>query len=95
VREIERQSEQVEAMLQRACTCLDSRLARAGDDISHTRARLLALSPAATLKRGYAIVQNADLSVVRSASEVTAGEDLTLRFAEDHVTVRAVTTIPE
>jgi exodeoxyribonuclease VII large subunit len=95
VREIERQSERVEAMLQRARTCLDSRLARAGDDIAHTRARLLALSPAATLKRGYAIVQSADSSVVRSASEVTAGEDLTVRFAEDHVIVRAIADAQE
>jgi exodeoxyribonuclease VII large subunit len=90
VREIERQSEQVEVMLQRARACLDGRLARAGDDIAHTRARLLALSPAATLTRGYAIVQEADGSVVRSAAEVTAGADLTVRFAEDHLTVRAI-----
>ncbi len=89
VREIERQSEQVEAMARRARTCLDGRLARAGDDIGHTRARMAALSPAATLKRGYAIVSNAGSSVVRSASEVTAGEDLTVRFAEDHLIVRA------
>jgi exodeoxyribonuclease VII large subunit len=89
VREIERQSELVEALAQRARACLDSRLARAGDDITHTRARLLALSPAATLKRGYAIVQDGDGSVVRSASEVAAGEDLMVRFAEDHLTVRA------
>ncbi|HTU75451.1 MAG TPA: exodeoxyribonuclease VII large subunit [Trebonia sp.] len=95
VREIERQSERVEIMLQRARACLDGRLARAGDDIAHTRARLLALSPAATLKRGYAIVQGPDGSVVRSASEVTAGADLTVRFAEDHLAVRAVAASQE
>jgi exodeoxyribonuclease VII large subunit len=95
VREIERQSEQVEAMLQRARSCLHARLARAGDDITHTRARMASLSPAATLKRGYAIVQNAESSVVRSASEITAGEDLTVRFAEDHLTVRAIAAIGE
>jgi exodeoxyribonuclease VII large subunit len=53
------------------------------------------LSPAATLKRGYAIVQDGEGSVVRSASEVTAGEDLTLRFAEDHLTVRATADTQE
>jgi exodeoxyribonuclease VII large subunit len=95
VREIERQSEQVEGMLQRARSCLDSRLARAGDDITHTRARLLALSPAATLKRGYAIVQKADGAVVRAAAEVAEGEDLMVRFAEDHITVRAMTAAQE
>ena len=36
----------------------------------HTRGRLLALSPAATLRRGYAIVQRADGTVVRAAAQV-------------------------
>lgn len=87
VREIDRQSEQVEATLRRARTSLDGRLARAADDITHTRARLLALSPAATLKRGYAIVQHADATVARSAAELAAGEELTVRFAEDSAKV--------
>ena len=86
-REIERQAEQVEMMRQRARACLDARLGRAADDIAHTRARLLALSPATTLKRGYAIVQKPDSSVVRSAAEVRAGDRLTLRFAEDSMGV--------
>jgi exodeoxyribonuclease VII large subunit len=89
VREIERQSEQVDALLRRACTSLDASLTRAADDVSHTRARLLALSPAATLKRGYAIVQRDGGDVIRSASEVADAEELTVRFAEDHLRVRA------
>jgi exodeoxyribonuclease VII large subunit len=68
---------------------LTGSLARAGDDVAHTRARLLALSPASTLGRGYAIVQHRDDGVVRSAAEVKAGEMLTVRFAEDQITVRA------
>jgi exodeoxyribonuclease VII large subunit len=83
VREIDRQVEQVDMMRQRARACLDARLGRAADDITHTRARLLALSPATTLKRGYAIVQKPDGSVVRAAADVRAGDRLTLRFAED------------
>src|SRR5438034_7715290 len=39
VREIERQAEQVDALTQRARQCVASRLARAEDDIGHTRAR--------------------------------------------------------
>jgi exodeoxyribonuclease VII large subunit len=89
VREIERQSEQVDALVRRARQCLDGSLARAGDDIAHTRARLLALSPAATLRRGYAIVQHANSAVVRTASEVGPGERLTVRFAEDQLTVQS------
>ena len=61
-------------------------LARATDDVAHTRARLLALSPAATLRRGYAIVQRPDGAVVRAAAGIPPGERLTLRFAEDQLT---------
>ncbi len=57
VREVERHQEQVSALARRARMCLDGALTRAGDDLAHTQARLLALSPASTLRRGYAIVQ--------------------------------------
>ncbi|HEY5396270.1 MAG TPA: exodeoxyribonuclease VII large subunit, partial [Trebonia sp.] len=63
-----------------------SGLARAGDDVAHTRARLLALSPAATLARGYAVAQDAQGAVIRSAKEVSPGDRLTIRFAEDQLT---------
>jgi exodeoxyribonuclease VII large subunit len=74
-------------LAERARRCLSARLDRAADDIAHTRARLVALSPAATLHRGYAIVQRPDASVVRAAAGIADGEPLTLRFAEDQLTV--------
>jgi exodeoxyribonuclease VII large subunit len=89
VREIERQAEQVDALAQRARQVLDVTLNRAADDTAHMKARLLALSPAATLRRGYVIAQNADGGVVRSAAEVSPGEELLLRFAEDELIVTA------
>jgi len=89
VREIERQAELVTALTQRARRCLSAALDRASDDVSHTRARLLALSPAATLRRGYAIVQHGDSSVVRSAAEVARREKLIVRFADDQLKVTA------
>jgi exodeoxyribonuclease VII large subunit len=89
VREIERQAEQVDALAQRARQFLDATLNRAADDIGHMQARLLALSPAATLRRGYVIAQNADGGVVRAAAEVAPGEELLLRFAEDELIVTA------
>jgi exodeoxyribonuclease VII large subunit len=89
VREVERQAERVDALLQRARMSLDAGLARGADDIAHTRARLLALSPASTLRRGYAIVQHVNDGVVRSAADVEPGETLTVRFAADQLTVHA------
>jgi exodeoxyribonuclease VII large subunit len=89
VREVERQAERVDALLQRARMSLDTSLVRGRDDVAHTRARLLALSPASTLRRGYAIVQHSNDGVVRSAAEVHPSELLTVRFATDQLTVRA------
>ena len=87
--EIGRRQEQVNALAERARRCAATELARATGDMGHLRARLLALSPAATLRRGYAIVQRHDGGVVRRASDVTAGERLTVRLADDQLTVTA------
>jgi exodeoxyribonuclease VII large subunit len=89
LREIDRRQEQVTALAERARRCLRSLLDRAADDVSHTRGRLLALSPAATMRRGYAIVLRDPATVVRSAAEVAAGEELTIRFTEDQLSVTA------
>ncbi|MBO0774558.1 MAG: exodeoxyribonuclease VII large subunit [Actinobacteria bacterium] len=89
LREIDRRQEQVTALAERARRCLRSLLDRAADDVSHTRGRLLALSPAATMRRGYAIVLRDPATVVRSAAEVAAGEELTIRFTEDQLSVMA------
>ncbi|TWJ23992.1 exodeoxyribonuclease VII large subunit [Micromonospora endolithica] len=70
------------ALRRRADRCLDHRLAAGHEDLRHTLARLRALSPAATLDRGYAIVQRADGHVVRAASEVGKGDPLRVRLAD-------------
>ncbi len=43
----------------------------AGTDLDHTRARVHALSPQATLDRGYAVVQRRDGAVVREPADAT------------------------
>ena len=89
VRDVERRVEQVGMLRDRARRCLRAGLDRAGDDLRHTRGRLLALSPAATMSRGYAVAQRTDGTVLRSATEVTAGEELAIRFASDRLAVTA------
>ncbi len=89
VREIDRRQEQVTALAERGRRALTVELGRAADDMSHLRARLLALAPSATLQRGYAIVQRPGGGVVRSAGEVGGGERLTVRFANDQLSVTA------
>ena len=89
VRELERLEEKIEALTERAGRAVSAHLDHAARDLEHIRARLLALSPAGTLRRGYAIIQQADATVVRSAAQVEDGAKLTVRFAEDQLTVTA------
>jgi exodeoxyribonuclease VII large subunit len=89
VREIERQAEAVGTLRDRARRCLSSALDRTSDDLSHTRGRLVALSPAATLERGYAVVQRPDESVVRAAADVRKDDELLIRFHDGRLAVRA------
>lgn len=48
--------------------------------------RLDALSPLRTLSRGYAVVQHADGSVVKSIAQLSPGETVTLRLADGSAT---------
>ena len=66
----------------RARRSLRSALDRGADNLAHTRARVTSLSPAATLDRGYAVVQRADGAVVRRPDDVAAGDAVRLRLAE-------------
>jgi exodeoxyribonuclease VII large subunit len=52
------------------------------------RARLVALSPTATLERGYAIVRRGD-DVVRSPAQVSPGDELSVRVADGTFGARA------
>ncbi|GAB3135396.1 exodeoxyribonuclease VII large subunit [Microbispora hainanensis] len=89
VRELDRRAEQVDALRERSRRCLSSSLDRSADSLEHLRARLVALSPAATLERGYAIAQRPSGEVVRLAGDVKPGDELTIRFSDDRVTVTA------
>ncbi len=79
---IDQRAAEAVALRDRAGRNLEHRLRRADDDLRHTVARLRALSPAATLQRGYAIVQHPDGHVVRAADEVAADDLLRIRLAE-------------
>jgi exodeoxyribonuclease VII large subunit len=87
-RMVEEREEQVAAMLGRSRRTLGHLLDRADSELTHTLARVVALSPAATLERGYAVLQRADGTVVRAADEVAAEEKLRARVAEGEFTVR-------
>ncbi|MBU2662876.1 exodeoxyribonuclease VII large subunit [Actinoplanes bogorensis] len=79
---VDQRAADVTALRDRAVRSLEHRLRRADDELRHTVARLRALSPAATLQRGYAIVQRADGHVVRAAGEVEIDDVVRVRLAE-------------
>jgi len=78
---VDRRRDDVGSLLARSRRCTTAALARAADDLGHVRARVLALSPQATLDRGYAVVQDEDGAVVRDADAVEPGTDLQVRLA--------------
>ena len=72
---------------------IDRLLAAETDRIEHLSARLATLGPAATLARGYAVVQTADGAVVHSTADAPAGTRLRVRVADGALT--AVSEGPE
>jgi len=60
---------------------LDSALRHGHAEIVGLAAQVRALSPAATLDRGYAVVQGPDGHVVRDPADVSAGDRLRIRVA--------------
>ncbi len=78
-----------EALLARARQSFTHRLDRAGDDVAHTRARVRALSPAATLDRGYAVVQRNDGAVVRGPQDAPTGTGLRIRVSAGELAATA------
>ncbi|SCL49620.1 exodeoxyribonuclease VII large subunit [Micromonospora yangpuensis] len=89
---LDQRASELTALRQRAGRSLDHRLTAAGEDLRHILARLRALSPAATLDRGYAIVQRADGHVVRAATEVAGGDPLRVRLAEGEIAATVTAT---
>ncbi len=73
------------ALLTRARRTVGHALDRAADDIGHQRARARALSPLATLERGYAVLQAADGSVLTSITAADVGEQVSIRVADGRV----------
>src|SRR5690606_26598748 len=77
---LDARNDEVLALRERARRTLTHRLDRAADDVDHHRARARALSPLATLRRGYAVVQDGDGHVVTTVGALPAGAALTVRL---------------
>jgi exodeoxyribonuclease VII large subunit len=83
-RDIDRRSSEVANDLAQARRSVAHLLDRASDDVRHSLARVQALSPLATLQRGYAVVQHAE-EIVRSPGDAPAGAALMIRLAAGRI----------
>jgi exodeoxyribonuclease VII large subunit len=94
LRAVDARAVEVERLRDAARGCVVRGLDRRATDVEHVRARLATLGPAATLARGYAVVQRvpagaapgATLPVLRSVEEVGPGDRLRIRVADGPVT---------
>ncbi|MDQ4006604.1 MAG: exodeoxyribonuclease VII large subunit [Actinomycetota bacterium] len=77
----------IREMVARGRRCLRHQLDRAGDDTAHQLARVRALSPLATLERGYAVLQTEAGDVVQDAGRVGTGQHLRARVARGSLDV--------
>jgi exodeoxyribonuclease VII large subunit len=64
------------------------RLERERTRLDHARDRLRLLGPAATLERGYAIVQDAGGGVVTATAKVAAGDRIAVRLSDGRLAAR-------
>nr|WP_263254041.1 exodeoxyribonuclease VII large subunit [Saccharopolyspora rosea] len=86
---LQRRAEQVEALRERARRAVTAVLGTEGHALTAMRSRLTTLGPAATLARGYAIVQRVDPDgvdgVLRSIDEAPPGTRLRVRVVDGAV----------
>lgn len=87
---IDGRAEEVTALLDRARRSLRHQLDRTDSELTHTHARVVALSRR-DAQAGYAVLQRADGHAVRDPGEVEAGEALRARVSEGEFSVRVDT----
>ena len=86
---LEQRSAQVSALVERSRRAVVALVTAERAALDHTRARLTTLGPAATLARGYAVVQRVDAEgnprVLRSTAEAPDGTRLRVRVSDGAV----------
>lgn len=78
-------AEELTRWVARGAELVDYALERAGSRVAELRGQLLALSPQATLERGYAIARLDSGDVVRRATEASPGDRVRLTLAEGEI----------
>ncbi|MET3961043.1 exodeoxyribonuclease VII large subunit [Marmoricola sp. OAE513] len=78
-------NQEITAYADRARRVLGHVLDRAYDDLDHSLARVRALSPLATLRRGYAVLSDAEGNLFSSVEGIAPGAAVTIRVADGRI----------
>jgi exodeoxyribonuclease VII large subunit len=84
--------EQIMTLRDRSRRAIRSRIEHDSTEVTHQLARVRAMSPRATLERGYAIVVDAAGHAVTSVASVSVGDQLTARLVDGEA-VASVTAV--
>lgn len=82
------QQPHLDRLNQRLRQAMAAQCARRHQQLSRCQGALAALSPLATLERGYSIVRGPYGAIVRDAAQLAAGDELQLQFARGEVGAR-------
>lgn len=92
-RRLDAERQRLDSALARMRTSIRHRLDVERRAVVHLVAQVRALSPLATLERGYAVVQSVESgALIRDAEQVEIGEQLRVRVARGHFTVERIPT---
>lgn len=86
---------QLTGLRDRARRTVSARIERGADEISHLRARALALSPKATLERGYAVVLAESGTVLTDAAATSAGAAIQVWLSRGRLDAAVTATRPD
>ena len=75
----------LERLARRSQTVMRQRLAESGAKVTALARELHAISPLATLERGYSITLNDSQQAITDSSQVSKGEELEIRFARGSI----------
>ncbi|MBA2638754.1 MAG: exodeoxyribonuclease VII large subunit, partial [Nocardioidaceae bacterium] len=87
--------DEVRLIWARADRGMTHRVERARDEVRHQLARARTLSPLATLRRGYAVLQTSTGQVLASVAATTVGAELTVRMHDGRLGVRVDANHPD
>jgi exodeoxyribonuclease VII large subunit len=85
---IRRDRQRIDEFIRRATTTVERRITLARARLDGERGRLEALSPLATLERGYAVVQSSQGTLITDASQVAPDESIEIVVRRGHFRAR-------